>query len=158
MTSSIMQRIFILIRKSFVYLLDLDSDDLPHSAMARHNGHSIDVCGEIEHRLGRIAAEKYTLNKEKKKISVELNGFSEKSEFAVEIGRDDLAKAALSLKAHYKQELNAIERRVSILNTEADELADLVSKLGDKPEIDASIFRKVEELEHLINNNSYGNH
>lgn len=105
---------------------------------------------EIRDRLGSIAAEKYNLDKERREAIKVIADLSEKAEFAVEIGRDDLAKAALSLKAKLNQNNDALARRLDLLDREVKDLRALIDLMDNAQEIDAKAVERLEELDKLI--------
>lgn len=144
-SSNLVERAISIVKDTFTYLLDVDEGQLP----SVDRGHAKAI-QEIRDRLGSIAAEKYNLDKERREAIKVIADLSEKAEFAVEIGRDDLAKAALSLKAKLNQNNDALARRLDLLDREVKDLRALIDLMDNAQEIDAKAVERLEELDKLI--------
>ncbi|MEM9740489.1 MAG: PspA/IM30 family protein [Pseudomonadota bacterium] len=99
--------------------------------------------------LGAKLAEHYRLSKSTRRGDEALEDLDQKAAFALEKGREDLAKAALSRKIDIQSGHAAARRALTQLEREIDALEDLIALLADPTSGPGDVESKLAELERL---------
>ena len=99
--------------------------------------------------LGAKLAEHYRLSKSARTGDADLADLDEKAAFALEKGREDLAKAALSKKLDIQARHAAARRALVQLEREIDALEGLIALLADPAAHPGDVEAKLAELERL---------
>ena len=116
---------------------------------------SIDQLREdLKHELGRLIAEQYTLSKSASQASLEIEGLESKAQRAVELGRDDLAKAALTEKSYLTSEQAQIGSRLDRLDQSIAAIENVLKSLSASNTPPANLKAQLEELNTLLSNDT----
>lgn len=99
--------------------------------------------------LGARLAEHYRLSKAARTGDGDLADLDQKAAFALEKGREDLAKAALARKLDIQSSHAAARSALSRLEREIDALEGLIALLADPKAAPADLDARLAELERL---------
>lgn len=147
MNRSLLRRIQRYIRSQFIDFLDLapeqDSSRLGHK----------DPLDEFRERMGAAIAERHAAEKE---LAALLNGNAAGQsaapvEQAIEMGRDDLAKAVIRERHKIKARQEELEKNLAVLAREIDDIERALSAFRHSTSA-AHSAKKIAELEALIAN------
>lgn len=105
---------------------------------------------ELKLNLGQLIAERYQIEKTLEQFAPELGDLDRKAGKALELGREDLAKAALTQKVELQTQLRTTDKQRVSLNAKINALEDILQALSAPDHSDADLKAQLLELDHLL--------
>ncbi len=109
---------------------------------------------DLKHELGSLLAEQYSVSKSASQLSPKIADLNHKAAQAVELGRDDLAKAALTEKTYLAAEREQIQTRLDRLGQNISGIEAVLKTLTGPSTPTASLKAQLEELNALLSQNT----
>lgn len=100
--------------------------------------------------LGRLIAERYQIEKTVSAPQSDLNDLDDKASKALELGREDLARAALTQKADLRAERNRALTERDELTSKIDALERILQVLSAPDQKGSDLKAKLKELDLLL--------
>ena len=125
--------------------------DEPHQSPSLSRAKTLEsVTNELKLDLGRLIAERYHVEKILRSEQPDLSDLDAKASKALELGREDLAKAALSKKVDLRAQRQSLIEDRDDLDAQIDGLERALRSLSAPDQSEAGLRRQLEELDTLL--------